>query len=81
MRLAFRIALRFLSSNKGQTALIVLGIAIGISVQIFIGSLIEGLQASLLDSTIGRSSHITIEANKKNDPVLDYNEVIMKLNQ
>lgn len=79
MRLAFRIATRFLSSNKGQTALIVLGIAIGISVQIFIGSLIEGLQASLLDSTIGRSSHITIEAKKKNDPVVDYEKIMQQL--
>ena len=37
MKLAFDIALRFLRSSKGQTALIVLGIAIGVSVQIFIG--------------------------------------------
>ncbi len=44
MKLAFRIALRFLFSSKGQTVLITLGIAIGISVQIFIGSLISGLQ-------------------------------------
>lgn len=72
MRLAFRIALRFLSSNKGQTALIALGIAIGISVQIFIGSLIEGLQISLLDATIGRSSHITISAEEKSDPLEQY---------
>ncbi len=69
MRLALRIALRFLFSNKGQTFMIALGIAIGISVQIFIGSLIQGLQISLLDSTIGRSSHITISAQDKNDPL------------
>lgn len=72
MRLAFRIALRFLSSSKGQTVLIALGIAIGISVQIFIGSLIEGLQISLLDATIGSSPHITISASEKNNPVNDY---------
>lgn len=49
--------------------MIALGIAIGISVQIFIGSLIQGLQISLLDSTIGRSSHITISALEKTDPL------------
>lgn len=72
MRLAFRIALRFLTSSKGQTILIALGIAIGISVQIFIGSLIQGLQISLLDATIGSASHITINADEKNAPINDY---------
>ncbi|MDR7855552.1 FtsX-like permease family protein [Tissierella sp.] len=65
MRLAFNIATRFLKSSKGQTALIVIGIAIGVSVQIFIGSLIDGLQISLIDKTIGSSSHITIKPNDK----------------
>lgn len=60
MRLAFKIAKQFLKNNKGQTVLILLGITIGISVQIFIGSLIDGLQLSLVDKTIGSSSHITI---------------------
>lgn len=72
MKLAFKIALRFLSSNKGQTILIALGIAIGISVQIFIGSLIEGLQISLVDATIGKSSHITLQNQEKTQPLSDY---------
>jgi len=76
MKLAFRIALRFLTSSKGQTVLIAMGIAIGISVQIFIGSLIEGLQISLLDSTIGNSSHITVSASEKNEPINDYTDII-----
>ncbi|GAB6108065.1 ABC transporter permease [Fusibacter bizertensis] len=81
MRLAFRIALRFLSSSKGQTVLIALGIAIGISVQIFIGSLIEGLQISLLDATIGSSPHITVSASEKNNPVNDYLALEDKIDQ
>lgn len=60
MRLALKIATRFLSASRGQTVLIVLGIAIGVSVQIFIGSLIDGLQRSLVDKTIGSASHVTI---------------------
>lgn len=75
MRLAFRIALRFLTSNKGQTILIAMGIGIGISVQIFIGSLIEGLQISLLDATIGSASHITVQSSDKNDPLENYQEI------
>jgi len=35
---AVRIAMRFLSSNKGQTALIVMGLAIGIAIQLSSGS-------------------------------------------
>ena len=79
MRLAFKIALRFLTSSKGQTILIALGIAIGISVQIFIGSLIEGLQISLLDATIGNASHITVSANEKNEPLDDYETIITNI--
>ena len=60
MRLAFNIAKRFLKASKGQTILILLGITIGVSVQIFIGSLIDGLQKSLIDTTIGSSSHVSI---------------------
>ncbi|HPP31680.1 MAG TPA: ABC transporter permease [Soehngenia sp.] len=60
MRLAFSIAYRFLRSNKGQTTLILIGIIIGVAVQIFIGSLIDGLQISLVDKTIGNASQITI---------------------
>ncbi len=75
MKLAFRIALRFLFSSKGQTILITLGIAIGISVQIFIGSLISGLQVSLLDAAIGRTSQITVRARTKNDPLDNYREI------
>ena len=45
-----------------QTWIIILGIAIGVSVQVFIGSLISGLQKSLVDKTIGNSSQITITA-------------------
>jgi len=60
MKLAFKIALRFLKSSKAQTIFIVIGIAVGVSVQIFIGTLIQGLQTSLIDRTIGRSSQITI---------------------
>ncbi len=62
---SFKIALRFLLSNKTQTILIALGIAVGVSVQVFIGSLIQGLQASLIDSTIGNRSHITLKAETR----------------
>lgn len=67
MLLPIKIATRFLKSSKGQTILITIGIAIGVSVQIFIGLLIQGLQTSLVDKTIGSSSQITITAEEKKD--------------
>lgn len=70
MKLAYNIAIRFLKSSKGQTVLIALGIAVGVSVQIFIGSLIQGLQIGVLDKTIGNTSHITI-TSKTDDKLID----------
>lgn len=60
MKLAFQIAWRFLMSAKRQTLVIILGISVGVSVQVFIGSLISGLQNSLVDTTIGSSSHVSV---------------------
>ena len=76
MRLAFSIALRFLRSSKGQTFLIALGIAIGVSVQIFIGSLIEGLQVDLVDTTIGSQSQVTITSNSEEKRIADYEPIV-----
>jgi lipoprotein-releasing system permease protein len=59
--LSFRIAFRFLRTSLGQSILIVTGIAVGIAVQIFVGTLITSLQVSLLDTTIGNASHITLQ--------------------
>lgn len=78
MRLAFNIARRFLSANKGQTLLIILGIAIGVSVQIFIGSLIQGLQLDLVDTTIGSQSQITITSSNEDGRISDYEEILSK---
>lgn len=72
MRLSFTIALRFLKSGKGQTILIILGISVGVAVQLFIGSLIQGLQASLIDTTIGSSSHITIVPTNGKTSIKDW---------
>lgn len=76
MSISLKIAIRFLKSSRGQTILIALGIAIGISVQIFIGSLIQGLQKSLVNTTIGNSSQITILSNTDDELIHDYEQLI-----
>jgi lipoprotein-releasing system permease protein len=80
MKLAYSIAKRFLTSGKIQTLMIVLGIAIGVSVQVFIGSLISGLQKSLVDKTIGSSSQITIIASTPTAYIDDYETKIAMIN-
>lgn len=77
MKVAFKIAVRFLKSNISQTILIILGISIGVSVQIFIGSLIGGLQNSLIEKTIGNSSQITI--NSSNIIFNNYKDIIANI--
>jgi lipoprotein-releasing system permease protein len=79
MRLPLKIALRFLSSSKKQTLLIILGIAIGMAVQVFIGSLIQGLQESLVDSTGGNASQITIKPPNNANSIDNWEEIISKL--
>jgi lipoprotein-releasing system permease protein len=68
--LPFRIAVRFLRKSLAQTILIVCGIAVGISVQIFIGSLITSLQASLVQTTIGSSPHVTLADPTDGQPIV-----------
>ena len=58
--LALSIAARFLRRSRGQSALIILGIAVGIATQVFVGSLITSLQADLIDTTVGSSPHVTL---------------------
>lgn len=81
MKLAFQIATRFLKSSKGQTILIALGIAIGVSVQIFIGSLIQGLQKSLVDTTIGNQPQITLTSNNEEKLIADYEEIVERISE
>lgn len=81
MKISFKIALRFLKSTKGQTALIALGIAVGVSVQIFIGSLIQGLQKSLIDKTVGNSSQITLSSDTSDRLMSDYNSIVDRIKE
>jgi len=54
------LALRFLFDNRLQTLLISLGIAIGCAVIVFITALITGLQANVVQRTLGTQAHIRI---------------------
>lgn len=53
------VAFRFLKEGRMQTALILIGITLGIAVQVFLNALIVNLQRGLVEDTVGRSPHIT----------------------
>ncbi len=69
MLYGLKIAVRYLTANKAQTALLVVGVAVGVFIFIFMSALIGGLAEFILSRTVGDISHITIEAENA-DPAL-----------
>ena len=66
---ALKIATRYLLSSKAQTTLLLLGVALGVFIFIFMSALIGGLATFILQSIAGDLSHVTIEA-EVDDPAL-----------
>ncbi len=62
MWIEWNIAVKFLREGRGQTALILVGIAVGVSVIVFITALITGLQVNIIDRTLGTQAHIKIQS-------------------
>ena len=56
------IAMRFLRQGRGQSLLILFGIGVGVSVIVFVTALISGLQANIIERTLGTQAHIRVEA-------------------
>lgn len=54
------VALRYMRDARSQTALILAAVGVGVSVIVFLSALINGLQASLIEKTLGSQPHITI---------------------
>ena len=65
MLYAIKIAARYLSASKAQTALLVVGVAAGVFVFIFMSALIGGLAEFILARTAGDMAHVTIEAEAR----------------
>jgi lipoprotein-releasing system permease protein len=67
--LSLSIAARFLRKSPVQSVLIAAGIAVGIGVQVFLGSLITSLQSSLVNETIGNSPQLVVTAGTDGEAV------------
>ena len=59
--LEWKIALAFLFDNKLQTLLIMVGIAVGSAVIVFITALITGLQSNVIERTLGTQAHLKVQ--------------------
>ena len=68
---AFKVARRYLLSNPSQTLLLIAGVALGVTVFIFITALIAGLEVRLTEQVTGDSAHISIEAPTRVARVLE----------
>jgi lipoprotein-releasing system permease protein len=79
--LSFKIALRFLMHGRTQTLLIVIGIAVAISVQLFVGLLIEGLQRTIVERTIGNSPQITLVSSTDINTIRDWRRTVATIEQ
>ncbi|MFP5383441.1 MAG: ABC transporter permease [Gammaproteobacteria bacterium] len=56
------LALRFLREGRAQTLLILTGITLGVGVIVFLTALINGLQANIIQRTLGVQAHISVQA-------------------
>ncbi len=73
MPYAFKIALRYLTANIGQTALLASGVAMAVFIFIFMSALIGGLADLLVNRTLGNLAHVTVEATEADPPLLSRN--------
>lgn len=74
MRFAWHLAWRYFRAGGVQTVLTLSGVAVGVSVYIFVSSLIDGLQVSLIDRVIGNISQVTIEPQDRDPKPLTASE-------
>lgn len=56
----WNIAVSFLREGRAQSIMITIGVAVGVAVIIFITALIQGLQANIVQRTLGTQAHIRL---------------------
>ncbi len=65
--------------GRTQTALILVGISVGVSVIVFITALIMGLQSNIVERTLGTQSHIKVQPPDEKNKVLPMPEGVAGL--
>lgn len=70
MGYAVKLALRHLLSTPGQSLLLMLGVAVGVAVFVFMSALIGGLATLLTQRTVGNIAHVTFEMAERNPSLI-----------
>jgi len=71
---AVKLALRHLLAHPGQTALLMAGVALGVSIFIFMSALIGGLATLLTLRTVGSIPHVVLEMPDRDPATLSAGE-------
>lgn len=79
MWIEWTLALRFLREGRIQSMLILVGIAVGVAVIVFLTALITGLQVNIIDRTLGTQAHIKVEAPDEMNRILPAHAGVMQL--
>ncbi len=74
-----KIALQFLKKSRAQTLLIIIGLGIGIAVQIFVGALLQNLQTGFLESIVNKSPHVTVVPEKDQLAISDWEVLVEEI--
>src|SRR5690606_36165417 len=64
------IAIKFLREGRAQSALILIGVSVGVAVIVFLTALISGLQDNIIDRTLGTQSHIRVLPPQERNRIL-----------
>jgi lipoprotein-releasing system permease protein len=70
MWIEWTIATRFLREGKAQSTLILVGIAVGVAVIVFLTALITGLQGNIIERTLGTQAHIKVQPPEERNRIL-----------
>ncbi len=70
MWIEWTIATRFLREGKAQSTLILVGIAVGVAVIVFLTALITGLQGNIINRTLGTQAHIKVQPTQERNRIL-----------
>ena len=70
MWIEWTIATRFLREGRAQSTLILVGIAVGVAVIVFLTALITGLQGNIINRTLGTQAHIKVEPTEESNRIL-----------
>src|SRR5512138_375140 len=70
MWIEWKIAMRLLREGRIQSTLILVGIAVGVAVIVFIAALIGGLQSNTIERTLGSQAHVRIEPPRESNVIV-----------